>query len=437
MPLSVLSVGDSSIKKIVLLGGGTVNHVRNHLAVAAPAYGSTVRQLLPLFERELCKSGLDGQFGVEVCFTKMADHASPLETNVDVARFVDQLIADPQVRVVVFNVALADFEGSVEGIESGKHAQRLKTSAGAHNMQLTPAEKLIGRIRRDRKDIFVVGFKTTTGATPDEQYAAAMGLLKNNSLNLVVANDTVTRHNLIAAPEETRYCSTTDRAEVLAFLAKMTVSRMQNRFTRSTVVPGEAIAWSSDAVPANLREVVDHCINQGAYKPVLGKTAGHFAVKVSDGEILTSIRKSNFNALKDVGLVHVQSRNDDEVIAHGFRPSVGGQSQRIIFREHPDLDCIVHFHCPVKADAPLKQSIPVKPQWPNECGSHQCGQTTSRGLNKVDLGDGDSLSVVFLDDHGPNIVFSRTTPAHKVRDFIDVNFDLRAKTGGLAAMAAH
>lgn len=425
------------MKKIVLLGGGTFSHVRNHLALAAPAYGGTVRQLKPMFEQVLAAAGLTDRYAVEAVFTKMAAHDSKLETNEDVAGFVNALVKDPDVRVVVFNVALADFNGTIGDTASGKHAQRLKTAHGEQSLVLTPADKLIGRIRRERKDIFVVGFKTTTGATADEQYAAAMGLLKRNSLNLVVANDTVTRHNLIAAPEETRYAASTDRTEVLSFLTQMTVSRMQNRFTRSTVVPGDAVAWNSPDVPANLREVVDHCIERGAYKPVLGKTAGHFAVKHSGGDILTSIRKSNFNQLKDTGLVRVQSRNDDEVIAHGFRPSVGGQSQRIIFREHPELDCIVHFHCPVKSDAPLRAAIPAKPQWPNECGSHECGQSTSNGLSKVDLGDGDELSVVFLEDHGPNIVFSRATPAAKVRAFIDANFDLAAKTGGLAATAAH
>lgn len=367
----------------------------------------------------------------------MADTRSMLETNDDVAAWLDQVIADKSVRVVVFNVALADFNGIIGDVPSGKHAERLKTAEGEARMTLTPADKLIGRIRRERKDIFVVGFKTTTGATPDEQYAKALALLKKNSLNLVLANYTVTRHNLIAAPEETRYCSTHDRDEVLSFLSKMVVSRMQNRFTRSTVVPGEAVPWRSEAVPDNLREVVDFCIGKGAYKPVLGKTAGHFAVKASEGDILTSIRKSNFNELEQVGLVRVQSRNDDEVIAHGHRPSVGGQSQRIIFREHPELDCIVHFHCPVKDEAPLKAHIPVKPQWPNECGSHECGQNTSRGLQRIDLGDGDELSVVYLDDHGPNIVFSRKTPADKVKAFIDANFALSSKTGGLAATLAH
>ncbi len=424
-----------SPRRIVILGGGTVMPVRNHLALCAPAYGATARALQTLFDAELGVQGLKDQYQVELALTKMADSRSKLETNDDVAAYVDQLVADPSVKAIIFNVALTDYKGQVGEVVSGRHAQRLKTSEGDQTLVLTPADKLIGRIRRERKDIFVVGFKTTTDYESDAQYTRALELLKRNSVNLVLANDTVRRNNMIVAPEETRYCETTDRGEVLAFLAKMTVSRMQNRFTRSTVVDGRAVPWRSEQVPQALREVVDHCIERGAYKPVLGKTAGHFAVKVGDNEVLTSIRKTNFNQLDEVGLVRIESEGDDRVIAHGFRPSVGGQSQRIIFREHEGLDCIVHFHCPVKPDAEDKALIPVKDQWPNECGSHECGRNTSRGLREVDLGDGDRLSVVFLDDHGPNIVFNRATPASKVMAFIDRNFDLASKTGGM--LAAH
>lgn len=420
-------------RRIVILGGGTITPVRNHLALCAPAYGATAKALAGLFQAELEREGLASAYQVELALTKMADSTSRLETNDDVASYVEHLVADPLVKAIVFNVALADYNGQVGDVPSGKHAERLKTSHGSQVLSLTPADKLIGRIRQERKDLFVVGFKTTTAHDSNDQYARALELLKKNSVNLVLANDTVRRNNMIVAPEETRYCETTDRATVLEFLARMTISRMQNRFTRSTVVEGSPVSWGSELVPANLREVVNHCIEQGAYKPVLGKTAGHFAVKVDDGRILTSIRKTNFNQLDEVGLVQVESRSDDEVIAYGARPSVGGQSQRILFREHDDLDCIVHFHCPVKPDASQKDIIPVKEQWPNECGSHECGRNTSRGLREVDLGEGDRLSVVFLDSHGPNIVFNRRTPASKVMAFIDRNFDLAAKTGGLVA----
>ena len=425
----------NSLKRIVIMGGGTVNHVRNHLAVCAPAYGGTARNLGRMFNNRLQADGLASQYQVEVVLTKMADSNSKLETNAQVADYVDSLIADPTVKVVIFNVALADFEGTIDGAESGKYADRLRTKQGACTMVLTPSEKLISRFRAVRKDLFLVGFKTTADQSSSVQYSRGMELLKKNSVNLVVANDTVTRNNMIVAPEEARYSETTNRGDMLAFLTKMVVSRMQNHFTRSTVIEADPVKWNSDLVPASLRDVVNYCIEHGAYKPVLGKTAGHFAVKVVEGKLLTSIRKTNFNQLDQIGLVKIESSSDDEVIAHGARPSVGGQSQRIIFHEHPELDCIVHFHCPVKVDAPALTQIPVKEQWPNECGSHECGRNTSRGLNRIDLGDGDSLSVVFLEGHGPNIVFNRATPAAKVQHFIECNFDLSAKTGGMIVEA--
>lgn len=421
----------TSPRRVVILGGGTLNHVRSHLALCAPAFGSTARQLAPLFQAEIHAAGLAGSLLVETILTKMADHRSDIATNADVEALVERLIADPGVKAIVFSIALADFEGQIGSLPSGSHAQRLRTAEGPQRIDIHPAAKLIGRIRKKRKDIFLVGFKTTAGADRDVQYARGLELLKNNSANLVLANDTVTRNNVIIAPEETRYAESTDRALTLAFLAKMAVSRMGNHFTRSTVVEGRAVDWRASAVPHNLRQVVDHCIARGAYKPVLGKTVGHFAVKIDARRILTSIRKSNFNQLDQVGLVQVDSTSDDEVVAHGFRPSVGGQSQRIVFNENQGLDCIVHFHCPTRPDAPDKDAIPVKPQWPNECGSHECGRQTSAGLRAIDLGDGDALSVVFLDNHGPNIVFNRKTPASKIVAFIERNFDLSDKTGGL------
>jgi uncharacterized protein YegP (UPF0339 family) len=417
------------MKNIYIIGGGTFNHVRNHMALAAPAFGATARELEVKFNNELNLQGLEKEYKINLVLTKMADYKSNLVTNSDIESYVQGLIQNETTKAIIFNVALADFEGSIGDEESGKYAERLKTSNGDITMKLTPSSKIIGQIRKERKDIFVVGFKTTTGYESNAQYIRGLELLKNNSVNLVLANDTLNRNNMIIAPEETRYCETKDRNQVLDFLTKITVSRMQNKFTRSTVIEGDAVDWNSEDVPTNLREVVNHCIKEGAYKPFLGKTAGHFAVKIKDEKILTSIRKTNFNELDKVGLVKVESKNADEVIAHGFRPSVGGQSQRIIFNEHPELDCIVHFHSPVKQEY-RDIVIPVTQQWPNECGSHQCGKNTSDHLREVDL-DGDKIAVVYLDDHGPNIVFNHTVPAKKVINFIDKHFDLIAKTGGL------
>ena len=432
------------MKKIHIIGGGSFSYVRNHLALAAPAFGETARRLATMFNSTIqgqldqSENPTNASDQVQLHLTKMADHTSKLVTNEDVAAKLEELKADPETRVIILNAALCDYEGSIlerdpnyPGIKvqmiktpSGSHAKRLKTAEGEKTLVLTPAAKLIGTIRKDRKDIFLVGFKTTTGATSDEQYKIALNMLKEGSINLVLANDTVTRNNMIVTPEESRYFETTDRDVVLKGLVEMVLARSSNTFTRSSVVPGETVPWQSNMIPDNLRQVVDHCIARGAYKPFRGVTAGHFAVKLDEGRILTSKRKHDYNKLSEDGLVLVEYDGDDKVIAHGFKPSVGGQSQRAVFAEHPEATNIVHFHCPVKPDA--RDAISVASQMEFECGSHNCGSNTSSHLR----GHG-KLKAVMLDNHGPNIVFSRETPAAEVIEFIEANFDLDRKTGGM------
>ena len=107
------------MKKIYILGGGTFNHVRNHLALAAPAFGETARQLKPLFEQELSEKGLSKDYQVEMILTKMADHTSNIVTNKDVEIYIEKLIASKDTKAIIFNVALTDFEGMIDNQTSG------------------------------------------------------------------------------------------------------------------------------------------------------------------------------------------------------------------------------------------------------------------------------------------------------------------------------
>ena len=405
------------MKKVIIIGGGTFNHVRSHLSLAAPAFGATARELFNLSKVKFDK--MDSL----LYLTKMADPVnSTLVTNEDVAQFVDAINKDLDVKVVFFNVALCDYEGQIGDVNSGKYSTRLKTYEGPQTMELAPASKIISSIRKNRKDIFLVGFKTTSGATEKEQYKEGLHLMKQNSINLVLANDVVTRMNMIITPEEAKYHVTNDRKEALTQLVDMAYLRSHLSFTRSTVVDGELVPWKSDEVFSSLRSVVNHCIDKTAYKPFNGATVGHFACKIADDTFLTSIRKSNFNDLSKNGLVKVKTTGNDTVIAYGAKQSVGGQSQRIIFSEHDDYDCIVHFHCPKKENS----SVPVVSQREYECGSHQCGQNTSNGLKRFG-----NLSAVMLDNHGPNIVFHHSIDPSEVTKFIDENFVLEDKTGGI------
>ena len=402
-----------------IIGGGTVSHVRNHLALCAPAYGTTAKRLL----------GLVSSYGqnAELTLTRMADPSSDYETAEDLTQLAQEIVDDTQARVVFWNPAICDYNAQIGDIPSGPKATRLKTVQGQQQMTLTPADKILSIFRKVRKDLFLVAFKTTTGATPDEQYRAGLSLLKRNSVNLVLANDTLTGLNMVVAPEETRYHETHDREEALAGLVEMALLRSRNTFTRSRVVSEQGVDWDDPEIPENLRQVVQHCIARGAYKPFEGKTVGHFAVRGNDGTIITSRRKSNFNHLPETGMVRIRPIGENVVEAHGGKPSVGGMSQKIIFEQHPDAYNIVHFHCPPRPEAVAKLS--VRSQRPNECGSHQCGQNTSDGLVYVD----DGIKAVMLDNHGPNIVYGKDVPAQRVIEFIENNFDLSAKTGGLVS----
>jgi hypothetical protein len=421
------------MKNIEIIGGGTVFHVRNHLALCAPAYGTTARRLEDL----LLDSDDALPYEINCHLTKMADHRSYLETNADISKLVDELVANPETRIIFFNPALCDYEGAITtsgpvGYEwsddittrSGKYETRLQTSKGEQGMLLWPAPKIISKIRKTRKDIFLVAFKTTCGATEDEQFLTGLHLLKTTSCNLVVANDTKTRTNMIITPEQARYSVTTDREAMLESLVQMTLSRAEGTFTRSTVVPGDSVPWDMEAIPHSLKAVVEHCIAKGAYKPFNGSTVGHFAFKKNDSEFITSKRRVDFNKLSEVGMVLCKSTGPDEVIAYGSKPSVGGQSQRIVFKEHPEMDCIVHFHCPPKRGVAASSIGSVRSQMEHECGSHQCGQNTSAGLKQAAPG----IKCVYLDNHGPNIVFSHKTPPWEVIDFINKNFDLSQST---------
>lgn len=195
-------------------------HVRNHLALAAPAYGATARAIA-----ELCWG--HGKLA-HLTLTKMADPNSEYETNEDMARLAQEIISDANIKTLFWNPAICDFAGVIDDMRSGKHATRLKTREGVRLMHLTPADKVVGSFKAARPDIFMVAFKTTTEASPKEMYAAGRKLRDDSGAELVLVNDTTTRRNLIVGPPEPQgqmYRVMDDRKQVLEALVSMTIFR--------------------------------------------------------------------------------------------------------------------------------------------------------------------------------------------------------------------
>lgn len=469
-------------KRIAIIGGGTNTYISNHLALSAPAYGMTAFNLAVEFE---CHP--ENKMKVDLYLTKMASKgATDLDTPEDVEALVDKLVADPDTRVIIFNVAMVDFKpveltanlGIANTKETftdfGKYNRRI-SSNGSAILALSPHDKVIQKIRKERKDILLVGFKTTCGATKEEQYQKGLKLCKDASANIVFVNDVdkdrivqltkclydknllesldkttncssniiekekeilALQNNGLITPEESSYWYNT-RDEALDALVQMVLDRSHLHFTRSTVVDSETISWDSEEIPNVLRDVVNYCVAQGAYKTfTIGDSkgtkgsVGHFAYKVNETTFLTSKRKSNFNELDKIGLVKVITNGPDHIYAYGAKPSVGGQSQRIIFDMYPHLDCILHFHSPLRQQ--YRNEFSIKSQFEVECGSHECGQNTAQGLTEYDLDNGQKIYAVHLDHHGPNIVFSKETDANSLIRFVEKYFDMSKKTTGLS-----
>ncbi len=215
-------------KKIHIISGGTFFHVRPHFSLAAPAFGQTGVDLYHLCDE------LIPEMDIFDWATKMAENFSKIETNQDVSDLLDKLIADPATKIIFLPVALCDFEGFVlddlTETLSGKSQPKLQTYQAngepeSYFLYIKPAEKIINKIRQVRKDIFLVGFKATSGATEQEQYLAGLNFCKSSSCNLVLVNDIKTRINMIVGLEEMIYHLSKDRQYVLRNLVEMTKIR--------------------------------------------------------------------------------------------------------------------------------------------------------------------------------------------------------------------
>jgi hypothetical protein len=157
-------------KRIIIIGGGTVFHIRNHLALSAPAYGGTARMLNWMCQKRFNNDNGDGTnydkiIDVDMYKTRMAGgttydmaikeyerlnpgkkmpvswNPTSLETNEDIDKLLQKLVKEDTTKIIFMTAAMCDFTGQIGDIPSGKYAERLKTNEGSCVINLTPAEK--------------------------------------------------------------------------------------------------------------------------------------------------------------------------------------------------------------------------------------------------------------------------------------------------------
>lgn len=395
------------MSRTIIIGGGTFSHVRAHLSLAAPAFGSTAK-LMHLFMP-----------GSELVLTKMADSTSDITTNDDLAKYVERLITDETVKTIVFNAAVCDFTGKIGNVASGKYAERLSTAEGNNTIDISPSDKIISSIRVNRPDIFLVGFKTTAGAKSfDNQFLPALRMMKKSKCNLVLANDVVTHRQFIITPEEASYDVGPDRIRAISELVSMI--GLRNNLTYHRTNFKQRSSFDMYHTPDTFQAVMSFLIENGGYIENNGNgfTPGHFCYKFSHNTFLTSQRKANHNLVFSEGLTFVEVK-DGKVSACGDRkPSVGATSQHLMFERYPGYDCIVHTHNPRRPDS----KVPVVSQRPFQCGSIECGLNTLGGMKEFD-----GIMAVYNDKHGINVLFRSSDDPKKVIEFIKSNVVLGEK----------
>ena len=171
--------------KVVVIGGGTFNHISCHLSLAAPAFGNTARYFAGTYK----SMGID----VELILTKMADPInSKIVTNGDLLNKMIELVEDKDIKVLVMNAAVCDFE-----MENPSDESRLSSSKEYTGQLKGLKSKFVGWFKSQRPDVTVVAFKTTHGAAWTTQLSKAALSLENNGADIVIANDVGKRNNLI------------------------------------------------------------------------------------------------------------------------------------------------------------------------------------------------------------------------------------------------
>ncbi len=215
-------MSEIALQKIHVVGGGTIEPIREHLALSARAYGATARKIADMTTAEI------PSMETELHLTRMADASSSIETSDDLAALAARIVGDAATKIVFWTPAVCDFRGSVGGVAGSLHGERLSSRDDDLHVDLCPSPKIVALLKKigvngtePRKDIMAVACKTTTDRTPGEQYDLAARLMEENDLDVVLANDTITRLNMVLTVGGAMHHKTTDREEVVRALVEL------------------------------------------------------------------------------------------------------------------------------------------------------------------------------------------------------------------------
>ena len=158
--------------------------------------GATFEEIDPVRVITNKSSGKMGSMIAEQAFLRGADvlllrghNSSESHYNLNEKKFatVDDLLKKIKKNiknydVVIHAAAVSDFE------LNGKAKHKIKSNRELH-LELTPTTKILERLKKFSKKIFLVGFKAEVNLSEKELIKSAYNLLKSANADLIVAND--------------------------------------------------------------------------------------------------------------------------------------------------------------------------------------------------------------------------------------------------------
>lgn len=353
--------------RAIVTEGGTVEPIDDVRAITNFSVGRFGHDLA----RELIASGVDvTELAPRSSVERLGENdGAKYENFTDTESLRDLMLDRAEVPdIILHSAAVSDYRASrrVDG--------KISSDSDSLTIELERTPKIISELRENYgSKAFITGFKLLSGVSEVELIGAAMKQLKDNRLNMVIANDARNlrdgRHPVIAVTAEGGAVPFEGRREDVARdLAKFILQRVNVQWFRSESISPTKI----DADRRRFEQVVGlaHKMN------LLTDESGNVSVNMGDGKLQVSPRGVNKKYLDVYDAI--SSRVDESGLVEyegQVKPSIDTGVSGLLYNKYSELESIIHFHGGWgRMDA--------KTEFPYPCGVFEEADEITRSLDE-------------------------------------------------------
>jgi ubiquinone/menaquinone biosynthesis C-methylase UbiE len=264
-------------------------------------------------------------------------------------RSILALAADAKNDVMILAMAASDYgPKAVEG--------KISSDNPSLTLELEALPKIISFVKKERPDIFLVGFKLLVNVPPDQLIERAYESMLRDKQDLAVAN---VGRNSMRPSELLTYIITAERGivpvprdelpERLAALIEQRHSRAYYH-TNLTKVPELPVPSAELAEFVADTKRLAHLAIFNSYTATRREEFGFVAKRTAGGTLITGRGSSKTDATADeVSLVTAVDPEERSlaVVSTGKKASLNASLAHLIFEARPEINYIVHAHIPL------------------------------------------------------------------------------------------